>query len=190
MGFAVTRVAGGVAREFVGDDVIGNHMVGLVDLDRRYVVDVGLADGPLDPFPLEEAEWNEGALGFRLERLDDEWWRFHNHQHGLAPSFDFSEEPRALSWYGDMCTKLQTDPTSIFRQLALACRRNERGVQSLRDTTYIEVVDGDKSQRKIESGDEYASILRRILGHDLGAEAEVLWKKVDARARERALQKE
>lgn len=186
MGFAVTRLGGAVAREFVGDAAIGNHMVGVVDLDRRYVVDVGLSDGPLDPFPLEESEWQEGALVFRLERLDERWWRFHNHQHGLAPSFDFSEEPRALAWYADMSTNLQTDPTSIFKQLALACRRNVRGVEALRDTTYIEVVEADRSERKIESCDEYRSILRRILGEDLGEEAEMLWKKVDARARERA----
>ncbi len=190
MGFAVTRVAAGVAREFVGDEVVGNHMVGLIDLDRRYVVDVGLMDGPLDPFPLEEAEWMEGALCFRLERLDNKWWRFHNHQYGLAPSFDFTEEPRALEYYGDMCTRLQTDPTALFVQLALAGRRTEQGALALRDTTYIEVVDDVKSERRIESSREYAAILQKILRHDLGAEALVLWKKVEARVRERALQKQ
>jgi N-hydroxyarylamine O-acetyltransferase len=188
MGFAVRRVGGGVARELVGDAVIGNHMVGLVDLDRCYVTDVGLSDGPLDPFPLQESEWREGVLTFRLERLDEQWWRCHNHQFGLAPSFDFTEEARALPWYSDMSTSLQTDPTSIFKQLALACRRNVRGVEALRDTTYIEVIDDERSERKIESCDEYRSILRRILGQDLGEEAELLWEKVDARARERALQ--
>ena len=51
----------------------------------------------------------------------------------------------------------------------------------MRDTTYIEVVDDDRSERKIESSDEYISLLRRILGRDIGDEAEALWKKVDAR---------
>lgn len=186
LGFATTRVSGAVAREFVGDDAMGNHLVGIVDLDRRYVVDVGLCDGPLDPFPLEEGEWKEGALSFRLERLDERWWRFHNHSFGLAPSFDFTEEPRTLSWYGDKCTSLQTDPSSIFTQLALACRRNERGARTLRDTTYIEVCDEERSERVIESSAEYASALAGILGTDIGDDAERLWKKVDARARARA----
>jgi N-hydroxyarylamine O-acetyltransferase len=44
IGFDVIRVGGAVARDALGDASIGNHMVGLVDLDRRYVVDVGLGD--------------------------------------------------------------------------------------------------------------------------------------------------
>lgn len=186
MGFAIKRVGGAVAREFIGDAAIGNHMVGLVDLDRRYVVDVGLGDGPLDPFPLEESEWREGALEFRLERLDDRWWRFHNHQHGLARSFDFTEEERALPWYADVSESLQTDPTSLFMQLALASRRDECGVRTLRDSTYIEVVDGHRSERTIESSSEYVSILGAILGHDLSDEANELWAKVETRVRARA----
>src|SRR5579862_4517964 len=53
VGFKVTRLAGAVMREVVGDAVIGNHLVLLVDLDGQpWIADVGFGDGSLDPFPL------------------------------------------------------------------------------------------------------------------------------------------
>ena len=186
LGFSVTRVGGAVAREILGEAALGNHLVGLVDLERRYVADVGLMDGPLDAFPLEARSWREGRLEFRLERLDDGWWRFHNHAHGLARSFDFTEEPRELGWYQGMCTALQTQDASPFVQYAFASRRSASGFHALRDTTHFHVRDGELTQRKIASAGDYYAVLADILGTDLGHEAETLWLRVSQRAAERA----
>jgi N-hydroxyarylamine O-acetyltransferase len=187
IGFRVTRVAGGVGRQVRGDEMVGNHLVGLVDLDRRYVVDVGLGDGPLEPFPLEEGEWCEGALRFRLERLDDGFWRLHNHQHGQAQSFDFSEAPRELDSFADTCTLLQTADFSTFVNFAIVMRRTATGGRTLRDATYIEV-DGradERTEREITSRAEYAALVSDLLGHDLGAETDTLWRRVESRVRDR-----
>jgi len=185
IGFNVTRVAGGVSRDVIAEQAVGNHLVGLVDLDRRYVVDVGLGDGPLEPFPLEVRAWTEHGMDFRLERLDGEWWRFHNHTHGMAPTFDFTEEPRALDWYQDMCTLLQTADFSPFVNNALVIRRSADGVRALREVTQVTVANGAKTERKIETRDDYVAALTRLLGVDLGVEADVLWTKVSNRVRER-----
>jgi N-hydroxyarylamine O-acetyltransferase len=186
IGFSVTRVGGAVARESLGEGAVGNHLVGLVDLERRYVVDVGLMDGPLEPFPLEERSWSEHHLTFRLERLADGWWRFHNHPHGLARSFEFTEEPRELGWYQDMCTALQTQDSSPFVQFAFASRRSGSGFESLRDATHFQVHDGELTKRDIESGGDYCGVLARILGTDLGEESELLWRRIARRVAERA----
>jgi N-hydroxyarylamine O-acetyltransferase len=185
IGFSVTRVAGGVSRDVLADDAVGNHLVGLVDLERRYVADVGLGDGPLEPFPLETRTWHEGPLNFRLERFDADWWRFHNHAHGMAPTFDFTEAPRALGWYQTMCTLLQTADFSPFVNNALVIRRRTNGVSALRDTTHTNLVDGVKTERTIVARDDYAATLSELLGTDLGVELDALWAKVDARARKR-----
>jgi N-hydroxyarylamine O-acetyltransferase len=186
LGFAVTRVGGAVARDLLGEQAIGNHLVGLVDLDRRYVVDVGLMDGPLEPFPLEERRWTEGALEFRLERLPDGWWRFHNHAHGLARSFDFTEEPRELSWYQGMCTTLQTEDFSPFVQYAFASRRTESGFRALRDASDFQLEDGAMKRREITDPGDFRAVLTAILGIDLGSEIDALWPRIRARAAERA----
>lgn len=186
LGFATTRVGGAVARELIGDAAIGNHMVGLVDLERRYVVDVGLMDGPLEPFPLEARTWREGPLEFRLERLDGAWWRFHNHAHGLARSFDFTEQPRDLAWYEPTCRALQTDASSFFVQLAFASRRTTGGFLALRDATHFDLQGGVMTKRALTSSSEYRRELARILGHDLGDELDALWGRIEARVVERA----
>jgi N-hydroxyarylamine O-acetyltransferase len=186
LGFSVTRVAGAVARDSLGEQAVGNHLVGLVDLDRRWVADVGLADGPLDPFPLEERSWSEGRLEFRLERLQDGWWRFHNHVHGLARSFDFTEEPRELAWYQDMCSALQTQDFSPFVQYAIASRRSATGYEAVRDTTHFQVVDGALTKRDLSDVTDYRRVLASILGVDLGEDVATLWRTIEPRAAERA----
>jgi N-hydroxyarylamine O-acetyltransferase len=186
LGFAVTRVGGAVARDMKGGQADGNHLVGLVDMGRRYVVDVGLMDGPLEPFPLEERGWNEGPLEFRLERLADGWWRFHNHAHGLARSFDFTEQGRELSWYQGMCSALQTQASSPFVQLAFASRRSASGFRALRDATHFDLANGEMKQRTVADGGEYRALLTDILGVDLGDDGGRLWARIAARVAERA----
>ena len=186
IGFNVTRVAGAVARDLLADEAVGNHLIRLVDLERRYVADVGLGDGPLEPVPLEARAWSEGSLAFRLERFDTDWWRFHNHEHGLARTFDFTEEPRALEWYQGMCTRLQTEDFSPFMNYAFVFRRSVRGVDALRDDSYVRVMDGVRSERQIGSREDYAQVLKQMFGNDLGAEVDTLWAKVEVRARKRA----
>jgi N-hydroxyarylamine O-acetyltransferase len=186
LGFAVTRVGGAVARELIGERAVGNHMVGLVDLGRRYVVDIGVMDGPLDPFPLDERRWSEGPLEFRLERLLDGWWRFHNHAHGFARSFDFTEEPRELGWYQGTCTALQTQPESPFVQYAFASRRHASGFQALRDASHFVLRDGVMTQRELTDGPGYRAALAQIIGFDLGDELDALWPRIAARVAKRA----
>ncbi|NIP16629.1 MAG: acetyltransferase [Pseudomonadales bacterium] len=190
IGFSTRRVSGAVGRDEMGSVVEGNHLVGLVDLDRTWVVDVGLADGPLEPFPLEARSWREGPLEFRLEQLDSEWWRFHNHVHGLARTFDFSTTPRTLFHFQDMCRFLQTDPSSPFVEFAIASRRRPSGFDALRDTTWFHVEDGRLEKQTIDNEAKYGELLEKILGTDLGDEVGVLWGRAEARSAKREASKD
>ena len=181
IGFDVQRVGGAVVRDILGEDAIGNHMVLLVDLDRRFVADVGLGDGPLHPFPLEERRWSEDDFHYGLARTDDGWWRFENHEHGLAPRFDFTETPRALDWYQPQCRVLQSGDSSPFVALAMTFRRDPRKIRALRDVTYLEIEGTKKTETRIESRGEYARLLGQLLDLDLGEDALRLWSIVSAR---------
>jgi N-hydroxyarylamine O-acetyltransferase len=178
IGFSSFRVAGALRRDVRGDETIGNHLIGLVDLGRRWVVDVGLVDGPLEPFPLEERSWREGALEFRLERTADNWWRFHNHQHD-AKSFDFREEAKPLHWFQQMSETLQTEVGSPFVRFAIAGRRSESGYKVLRNLNYYHCEEGELRREIVDEKARFEILLRDVLGVDPGAETEPLWDRVN-----------
>ena len=114
------------------------------------------------------------------------WWRFHNHAHGLARSFDFTEEPRDLSWYQGMCSALQTQDFSPFVQYAFASLRTRDGFRALRDATYFDLANGVMTTREVTDARDYRTLLTGILGADLGDEADALWRTIQPRAAERA----
>lgn len=186
IGFRVDRLGGAVVRDVLGEASIGNHMVLRVELDRPLIADVGLGDGPLHPFPLEPRSWSENGFDFSLARTDDGWWRFHNHAHGLAPRFDFTETPRALSWYQDQCSQLQAGDHSPFIGLAMTFRRDPKRIRALRDLTYLEIEGPRKTERRIETLAEYANVLGGLIDFDLGSDLEPLWIRVSTRAVKRA----
>ncbi|MAG30046.1 MAG: acetyltransferase [Deltaproteobacteria bacterium] len=186
IGFTVEYVGGAVARDILGDAAIGNHMVLLVELGRAFVADVGLGDGPTHPFPLEARSWSEAGFVYALERCDEGWWRFHNHRHGMAANFEFTETPRGLEWYREQNTLLQTVDRSPFVGWAIVIHRGPERVRALRDTTYLEIDGQAKHERSIDSGEQYAALLHQLLGRDLGSDAPRLWQKVAARAADRA----
>ena len=82
IGFTVTRMAGAVGRTERGEISHGNHLVLRIDLDRPYIADVGFGDGTLEPVALVAGPMTVAGYDFRLEQLDADWWRFHNHALG------------------------------------------------------------------------------------------------------------
>ena len=128
IGFDVRRVAGGAHRHERGDAAVGNHLVLLVRLDRLYIADLGLGDGLRAPIPLEVGTYRQGALEFRLERLDDGYWRLWNHDGGDPAAFDFREDPADEALLAAQCHRLQTSPESGFVQNLAVQRMTETGL--------------------------------------------------------------
>jgi N-hydroxyarylamine O-acetyltransferase len=176
MGFRVTRAGAAISRDRLGDRVIGNHMVGLIDLDEgRYVTDVGLGDGPVDPFPLREGVWIDNGLEYRVEKLEDGWWRFHNHQYALTSNFDFTEDQKELEWFQEPCARLQTGDRSPFLKHLVAIRRAGQKIRALVDTTYTEMSPAGSVSREIVDQADYVQLMTTILGRSLGPELDLIW---------------
>ena len=186
IGFRVDRVGGAVARQILGDDAIGNHMVLIVHLDdRKLVADVGLGDGPLYPFPLEERRWEEEGFEFGLERIEGGWWRFDNHPNGLAPNFDFDETPRELDWYGPQSSALQTGEAALFVALSMTFRRDRDRIRALRELSYIEIDRHNRVERTISSFEDYKATLEPLIDFELGEGVHRLWERVSMRVASR-----
>lgn len=181
IGFRVTRLAGAVMREEMGDAVIGNHLLLLVDLDCPYVADVGLGSGLIEPLPLAEGEIRQRFRRFALERLEGGWWRFRNHPGSLPTSYDFSPAVRDEALLEDRCHWLQTDPASPFLRNAVVQRYFPDRLETLVGASAYRV-DGDGlAVRELDDGRAYAGHLEQVFGLRV-PEPDVLWARIDARA--------
>jgi N-hydroxyarylamine O-acetyltransferase len=184
IGFKVTRMSGGALRELRGDFAVGNHLVLLVAPedapDTPWIADVGFGDGSLEPFPLKPAALSFEGYDFRLESLEAGWWRFHNHEFGGAKSFDFAVGPADPALLAEKCDWLQTAPDSPF-VLNVVCQRY-RGPEILQlvGRTLRNVRPGQRTERLIDSADEFVEVLAKDFSLDL-PEAAGLWPRVLAR---------
>lgn len=183
IGFNVTRMAGGVMRAANGDAVVGNHLVLRVDLDRPYLADVGFGDGMLEPVPIAEQAFHHDFLDYRLEDLGGNWWRFHNHSTGSAPSFDFELRAAEHSLLASKCEWLQTSPESPFVLNAVAQRHAPNRLAMMRGRTLKILTPTGVTVSDIASAKDYVGALDRVFGLDL-PEAAALWPRIVARHQE------
>jgi N-hydroxyarylamine O-acetyltransferase len=180
IGFRVTRMAGAVIRDRIGDALAGNHLVLLVHLDHDYLVDVGFGDGLYEPVALGDGEIIQTGFVSRLEFMDDGWWRFHNHQNCGAPSFDFRAEAGDPATFARVCDFLQTSPTSPFTQNLIFQRRFDDRVEAIRNSFRLTARPQALERRVMSSAEELLGEMRAVFGVEEDAAAS-LWPLVRAR---------
>jgi N-hydroxyarylamine O-acetyltransferase len=119
---------------------------------------------------------------FRLERVDDSWWRFHNQPHGGAPTFDFQLTEASPEQLARRCEWLQSAPESPFVQNAV-CQRYRKGELAALRGRSIKIVRGrDVEKRTIDSIQEYGSVLGDVFSIELpDDDLQRLWHKVVVR---------
>jgi N-hydroxyarylamine O-acetyltransferase len=175
VGFEVRLLAGAV-RPVSEAKIEGNHLVLLVELERPYIVDVGFGDGFLEPLPLEEGEYRQDYLNFRLAK-EGEWWIVHNHPNGGAKRYDFTLEPYELHQFAAKCHELQTSPASGFVRTTVSQRFTPQNILVLRGATFKAISEAGVTTRFIETEAEYRQVLAEYFGLDLG-DISALWPRV------------
>ena len=176
LGFEVSLLGGAVNRLEKGNETKMEHLVLLVELDRPYLADVGFGNGFLEPLILQEGVQQQQFLDFRLERLDTDWWRYHNHKHG-GPSFDFRLEPYQLSDFADKCHELQTSATSGFVRLSVCHRHKPESIISLRGAVLQTVSNEGFSEQTLDSFTAYEKIMAEQFSLRL-KNLDELWEKI------------
>lgn len=189
IGFEVLPMSAGVRRAERGDSALGNHLALMVRLERGFIVEAGLGDGPGEPFALPAGAdpehgregwremWREDWREMRLECVEGGWWRFVNHPTAFASSFDFRCAPADWALLERKCTWLQTDPDSVFVQNAVCARPSVGGFSMLVGRVLKTVSPAGTANRILESAEEYGGILRTVFGLDL-PEAMDLWPAI------------
>jgi N-hydroxyarylamine O-acetyltransferase len=176
--FDVTRMAGGVTREIMGDIMVGNHLVLKVELPAgAYLADVGFGDGPIEPFPIAVHDFNDGRFSFALSQPEPYWWRLHNHPHGGARSFDFRVQPADERLLAEKCSFLQTSEMPPFVQNLVCQRYTPEGFVILRGRVFRRLTRDGVEDRILNNADELMEALREHFALDV-PEAAALWPKI------------
>ena len=133
----VTRHVSGVQggeRDAPGPN--GNHLGVTVRLPdgSRWFVDAGLGDGPVEPFPLVFAIYEQSGFTYELRpsSFDPDGWRLEHDPRGAFIGADFASAPARTEQFHAMHQELSTSPTSGFVRIADVMRRTDEGVDVLR----------------------------------------------------------
>ena len=165
LGFDVAMLSAEVANAAGEYGPAFAHMALMVQLEDRWLVDVGFGDSFLEPLLLDEpGEQRQGSRAYKiteegkyrvLMRRDDgkEW---------LA-QYRFTLKPHVYADYSEMCHYHQTSPESPFTRGRICSRATQQGRISLSDMRLITTSHSDgkqvREERTIASEEEFARIL-------------------------------
>ncbi|CAJ1367911.1 unnamed protein product [Effrenium voratum] len=116
----------------------GDHVVAVVHLpEGQYVADVGLGEGPRNPFKLEPAAWKEDGFEFTLALRPGGEWRFENPVDATGNlagfAFDVSTSAEGFDDFRNFHEFFWTNKDSIYVKGPLFLHRKTfgRGILSL-----------------------------------------------------------
>jgi N-hydroxyarylamine O-acetyltransferase len=167
IGFDVAMLSAGVAD---GEGAFGpdfDHMVLMVSLDQRWLVDVGFGDSFLYPLLLDERGVQvEGHRAYRI--LPEGAYLIlsqRENSHEWKAQYRFTLQPHEYADYDEMCRYHQTSPQSHFTRARICSRATEEGRITLSEMRFITTSGNDRRQERLLTGpEEYAGILRDQFG--------------------------
>jgi len=147
-----------------------DHMVVLVLVNRLlYLVDVGWGECPLGPLELDfdvNLEDENGQYRMKLGELDDIiLCKVQNYS--AKPLYIFTQTPRRLKEFEQMCKYHQTSPHSRFKRERMAMMPTINGKKSLVGNTFTLVYGKGEIEVEIETEEEIKQLLKKEFGIDL-----------------------
>lgn len=168
LGFEVSMLSAGVAREDGGFDPPFDHMTLLVQLEERWLADVGFGDSFREPLLLdhrsEQVQHNdayrliEDGEHLILERRETDLWK---------PQYRFTLEPHRYSDFADMCHYHQTSPDSPFTKRRTCTVATPEGRITVTGMRLISTNCGERQERELASHDEWTAALQEHFGISL-----------------------
>ena len=142
-----------------------DHLILLVQLEERWLADVGFGDSFCDPLRLDEpGEQPQDRRTYRLIQNGDEWEMQERGKGVWTDGYRFTLRPRQLADFAAMCHYQQTSPESHFTQKRICSRATPNGRITLSDMRLIVTTNGDRQERLLVSEEEYAAVLREDFG--------------------------
>ena len=166
MGFRVTMLAAEVANAEGRYGPNFDHMALLVELEERWLADVGFGDSFLEPLRLDaRAEQVEESRAYCIEPQDGRLVLARREADGpWAPQYRFGLEPHVYADYAAMCHYNQTSPESSFTRRTICSRATPDGRVTLSGMRLIVTSRGERQERELSGEGEYRDALRQHFG--------------------------
>lgn len=145
-----------------------DHLTLLIQLDGRWLADVGFGDSFLEPLSFDNAgaQWRDGSA-YRLTTEGSDWAMQRLHSGEWKTQYLFTLQPRELSEFSEMCRYHQTSPDSPFTRGRICSRATPDGGRiTLSDMRLVITKGGERSESHL-GGDEYDDALREHFGINL-----------------------
>jgi N-hydroxyarylamine O-acetyltransferase len=176
MGFRVHRLSARVANGSGGYGQPFDHMALLVELNERWLADVGFGDSFVEPLRLDEpGEQLQRSGRYRIDAGGDGLVLFESRAGDWIPQYTFTLQPYPLGDFAETCRYHQTSPESTFTQRRVCTRATPVGRITLSERKLIVTKDGNRQERLLQSECEVYRALREHFGIELKESA---WPQV------------
>lgn len=146
-----------------------DHLTLLVQLEERWLADVGFGDSFREPLRLEESkEQIQRGVAYRLNKSDERWTLLRRLPgQDWEPQYRFTLQPYQLTDFAGMCQYHQTSPASHFTQKRICSRATPEGRVTLSGMRLIITASGQRQEKVLKDEEEYRHALQEHLGIDL-----------------------
>jgi N-hydroxyarylamine O-acetyltransferase len=181
LGYRVTLLSAGVAKDAGGFGPEFDHLLLLVELDRRLLVDVGFGENFHTPLDLDTAG-PQVQCGKVYRILRRGRYRILQERSGAARwtnSYRFTLKPRTLADFSGMCRYHSTDSRSSFVRKRVCSLATPLVRRTLSGKELIETGrNGSRRVCAVADEPEYRRLLREVSGVRLPRRTECLpWRR-------------
>jgi N-hydroxyarylamine O-acetyltransferase len=169
LGFDVTLLSARVAREDGSFGPEFDHLTLLVQLEERWLADVGFGESFREPLRLDELGEQVQVWGiYRLSHDGSDWtyWE-RDESSGWQPQYRFTLQPCQLADFAERCHYHQTSPQSHFTQKRVCSLATSEGRVTISDFHLIITQNGRRHERELRGRTEYESALWEYFGVEL-----------------------
>ena len=143
-----------------------DHLVLSVELEDRWVADVGFGESSLEPLRMEPTRPGD-ADGYVISREGDLCTMARCTRGIPEIQYVFTLLPRRLEEFEARCSYQQTSPESHFTQKTICSLATPSGRITLSGPRLIVTSEGRREERALGSGEDYRKLLKNRFGLEL-----------------------
>ncbi len=148
-----------------------DHMAFIIDLENKYLVDVGFGDNFRKPIALPDGIVEDISGTYRVQPFgsapDTYILQKQENNNSWQHVYSFTAHPRIISDFDEMCTFHQTSPESRFTQEVICTMATINGRVSLSDDSLTITDEGSKKKTKVVSDKDFKHKLMDHFGIQL-----------------------